>query len=140
MNVSASCGLLPLPACGERVGVRGVLHGARLAETPPHPALRADLSPHAAGESHMDLRRLLPWTARGILKTTPAQWRESDGQIQEGFSAAGGPACGQCTARSAGGAVHRAGGGFVWGRIVLGHGGFRRVEGRAVAALPWSGA
>ncbi|RXT50972.1 hypothetical protein B5V03_05615 [Bradyrhizobium betae] len=45
---------LRLPACGERVGVRGNLRGAvavGLAESPPHPesALRANsgLSPHA---------------------------------------------------------------------------------------------
>src|SRR5580704_4043405 len=38
---------LPLPACGERVGVRGRFHKLRLAERPPHPALRADLSPLA---------------------------------------------------------------------------------------------
>src|SRR5581483_10004464 len=98
---------------GDSVGVNvraPLMHEAsRSGSAPPLPVF-------TAGESHMDLRRLLPWTARGILKTTPAQWRESDGQIQEGFSAAGGPACGQCTARSAGGAVHRAGGGFVWGR------------------------
>src|SRR5215831_19144045 len=29
--------LLPLPACGERVGVRGRFHRLRLAEAPPHP-------------------------------------------------------------------------------------------------------
>ena len=39
--------LLPLPACGERVGVRGTLSAFELAESPPHPALRADLSPQA---------------------------------------------------------------------------------------------
>src|SRR6202011_4957679 len=37
--------LLPRPACGERVGVRGSLDRHRLADGPPHPALRADLSP-----------------------------------------------------------------------------------------------
>jgi hypothetical protein len=31
----------------ERVGVRGPLHGLRLAEAPPHPSLRVDLSPQA---------------------------------------------------------------------------------------------
>src|ERR1700676_3201303 len=34
-------------ACGERVGVRGTLHRLRLVDSPPHPALRADLSPQA---------------------------------------------------------------------------------------------
>ena len=29
--------LLPRPACGERVGVRGTLHALGLAESPPHP-------------------------------------------------------------------------------------------------------
>jgi hypothetical protein len=29
---------LPLPACGERVGVRGHFHALRLSGTPPHPA------------------------------------------------------------------------------------------------------
>ena len=38
---------LPLPACGERVGVRGPLRESELVERPPHPALRADLSPQA---------------------------------------------------------------------------------------------
>jgi hypothetical protein len=40
-------GALPLPARGERVGVRGTLDRLGLAESPPHPALRADLSPQA---------------------------------------------------------------------------------------------
>jgi hypothetical protein len=44
---SAGSSLLPLPACGERVGVRGTLDGLGFAESPPHPALRADLSPQA---------------------------------------------------------------------------------------------
>jgi hypothetical protein len=38
---------LPLPARGERVGVRRPLHESELVEAPPHPALRADLSPQA---------------------------------------------------------------------------------------------
>jgi len=49
--------LLPLPACGERVGVRGPLReselsslGLRLAERPPHPARKgAPTSPRTAG-------------------------------------------------------------------------------------------
>src|SRR5216684_7581243 len=43
--------VLLLPACGEKVGMRGTLHALGLAENPPHPyfALRAksDLSPRA---------------------------------------------------------------------------------------------
>src|SRR5262249_38813437 len=44
--------LLPLPACGERVGVRGPLRRLRLAEAPPHRNERerrahSDLSPQA---------------------------------------------------------------------------------------------
>jgi len=39
--------LLPRPACGERVEARGILDRLELAESPPHPALRADLSPQA---------------------------------------------------------------------------------------------
>ena len=40
--------LLPLPAGGERVGVRGRFYRRRLAERPPHPdRKRSDLSPHA---------------------------------------------------------------------------------------------
>ena len=35
----------PLPACGERVGVRGPFHRLRLAERPPHPD-----SPRKRGE------------------------------------------------------------------------------------------
>src|ERR1700691_501711 len=45
---------LPRPACGERVGVRGTLDRLGLAESPPHPALRADLSPQA-GRGDRDL-------------------------------------------------------------------------------------
>src|SRR5216683_4906291 len=51
MIVETRRDLLPLPACGERVGVRGTLGTAGLAESPPHPetSLRAasDLSPQA---------------------------------------------------------------------------------------------
>jgi hypothetical protein len=42
--------LLPLPASGERVGVRGPFDEGGLAETPPHPKFanaNFDLSPHA---------------------------------------------------------------------------------------------
>src|SRR6202163_2495826 len=47
MSNERSRPLLPRPACGERVGVRGTLNRLGLAESPPHPALRADLSPQA---------------------------------------------------------------------------------------------
>jgi len=45
--------LLPLPACGERVGVRGPFHESELVERPPHPgrAKRRDpTSPRKRGE------------------------------------------------------------------------------------------
>ena len=42
---------LPLPACGERVGVRGTLRGVQCAESPPHPAPKeAPTSPRKRGE------------------------------------------------------------------------------------------
>src|SRR6266550_3669860 len=89
---------------------------------------RFSLSPLAAGESHMDLRSLLPWSARWILKTTPAWRRESDGEIQEDFSTVAGPAGRQCAARSGGGAGHRLGGDAVRGRDLLGHGRVRASQ------------
>src|SRR6478672_1472634 len=50
-------GALPLPACGERVGVRGPLRGAQnRGEAPSPAALRATTSPRARGEV-MLLRR-----------------------------------------------------------------------------------
>src|ERR1700732_2049008 len=93
------------------------------------------LSPQAAGESHMDFRWLLHWKARRILKTTPRSWRGSDAEVQEGLWAVAGPARGQCQARSVGGAVHRAGGDAVRSGVVLGYGGLRGFEGRAVSAF-----
>jgi hypothetical protein len=43
--------LLPLPACGERVGVRGTLDRLGLAESPPHPDRKNDpTSPRKRGE------------------------------------------------------------------------------------------
>jgi NitT/TauT family transport system substrate-binding protein len=43
--------LLPLPACGERVGVRGPFHKLGLVERPPHPARKsAPTSPRKRGE------------------------------------------------------------------------------------------
>src|SRR5262245_17106969 len=42
---------LPLPARGERVGVRGALHTVALAENPPHPPRKsAATSPRKRGE------------------------------------------------------------------------------------------
>jgi hypothetical protein len=41
----------PLPACGERVGVRGLVQALRLVDSPPHPARKsAPTSPRARGE------------------------------------------------------------------------------------------
>ena len=42
--------LLPRPACGERVGVRGTLDGVGLAESPPHPLALLATSPRTRGE------------------------------------------------------------------------------------------
>jgi precorrin-3B synthase len=51
MGPTARARELPLPACVERVGVRGPLHKLRLAETPPHPACKsAPTSPRTRGE------------------------------------------------------------------------------------------
>src|SRR5882762_7257799 len=88
-------------------------------------ATPGDLSPHAAGESHMDLGLLLPCSARRILKTSPELGRTSDGQIRKGISAAAGPTCGQCKARTFGRAVCRAGCSVVWSGVVRGYGGLR---------------
>src|SRR5450631_1850956 len=98
------------------------------------------LSRLRAGESHMDLKRLLHWRTRRILKTAPESSRGSNGQVQENFPAVAGPARGQCEARSSGGAVHCAGGGAVRSGKLLGYGGLRTVEGRTVAAFPALGA
>src|SRR5215211_8002091 len=93
-----------------------------------------------AGESHMDLRGLLHWWARRILRTTPELWRESDAKVQEGFPAVAGPARGQRETRSVGSAVHCSGGSAVWGGLLLGHGRLRTIQGRAVAAFSAPGA
>jgi hypothetical protein len=43
--------LPPLPACGERVGVRGPVHALKLVDSPPHPARKsAPTSPRVRGE------------------------------------------------------------------------------------------
>src|ERR1700738_1155509 len=100
----------------------------------------ADLSPQAAGESHMDLRPLLHCFARWILRTTPAWRRESDGEAQEDFWTIAGPAGVQRAARSAGDIAYRIGGGSLRGRDLLGHGGVRTSQGRTVAAVSAAGA
>src|SRR5882757_4401649 len=93
------------------------------------------LSPARAGESHMDLRSMLHWSARWILRTTPEAEGESHGQVQESFSTPAGPSCGQCAARPAGGLDHCLGGDAVWGGDLLGHGRVWPGQGRAVAAV-----
>jgi hypothetical protein len=96
--------------------------------------------PMPAGESHMDLLPLLRCFASWILRTAPTCWRESNGEVQEGFPTFGGPAGGQCAARSAGGIGYRLGGGPVRSRDLLGYGGVWTSQGRAVAAVPAAGA
>src|SRR5262245_25367923 len=50
-TASSGAAFLPRPACGERVGVRGLIRRLRLAERPPHPARKsAPTSPRARGE------------------------------------------------------------------------------------------
>jgi hypothetical protein len=46
----SSAPLLPRPACGERVGVRGSRHAFALADSPPHPKPAASTSPRKRGE------------------------------------------------------------------------------------------
>src|SRR5690348_15847990 len=53
-------------------------------------SLALSLPPHRAGESYMDLSRLLHWKTRRILKTTPESWQGSDAEVQVGVSADGG--------------------------------------------------
>ena len=93
-------------------------------------------SPFCAGESHMDLRRLLQVHTRSILRSTPRAQVESDGEIQEGFSTVAGPQGGQRTARVAGGFVHCSCGDTVWRRGPLGHGHVWAIQGSAAAAGP----
>src|ERR1700688_955930 len=102
--------------------------------------LHYKLSPSGAGESHMDLPPLLHSFARWILRTAPTRRRESDGEVQEGFSTFGGSAGGQRAARFGGGIGHRLGGGAVRSRDLLGYGGVWTSQGRAVAAVFASGA
>src|SRR5215213_11014946 len=88
----------------------------------------------------MDLRPLLPWSARWILRTTPFLRRESDGQIQEDFSAVAGPSRGECATRTGRGTDYCLGGDAVWGADLLGHGGVWTSQGRPVAAVSSTGA
>src|SRR5262245_19513968 len=92
-------------------------------------ALLMLLSPARAGESHMDLRPVLHWSARWILRTTPTERRESDGQVQKVLWSDGRPACGQCPPRPSGAVGYRSGGDPVWGGELLGHGRLRPGEG-----------
>src|SRR5580704_2358526 len=70
-NAYGTTPLLPLPACGERIGVRGRFHKLRLAERPPHPrSLRSlDLSPHAGrGEGGASYAIALPASGGGNMR------------------------------------------------------------------------
>src|SRR5215467_8560967 len=59
--------LLPLPACGERGGVRGPLHRLRLAERSPHPARKsAPTSPRKRGEVKVAAKRDCPAVLREV--------------------------------------------------------------------------
>src|SRR6266852_1704682 len=65
--------VLLLPACGEKVGMRGTLHALGLAESPPHPdfSLRAksDLSPQAGrgkGTPHAAPSRIGGWNESAV--------------------------------------------------------------------------
>src|SRR5258708_8781756 len=65
--------VLLLPACGEKVGMRGTLHALGLAESHPHPdfSLRAksDLSPHAGrgeGATHAAPSRIGGWNESAV--------------------------------------------------------------------------
>src|SRR6202166_4204693 len=102
--------------------------------------LHYKLSPSGAGESHMDLPPLLHSFARWILRTAPTRRRESDGEVQEGFSTFGGSAGGQRAARFGGGIGHRLGGGAVRSRDLLGYGGVWTSQGRGVGAVLHLGA
>src|SRR5262249_17191797 len=80
---------------------------------PPHP------SPARAGESHLDLRCLLHWFGKRILKATPESRRELDAPLQEGFSILAGPAGRERETRSFGSSAYCAGGFGVRGNVVL---------------------
>src|SRR5262249_53742314 len=117
-----SGGLLPPPLWGG-----GGAAGSRL---PPPPCP----SPQGAGESHLDLRCLLHWFGKRILKATPESRRELDAPLQEGFSILAGPAGRERETRSFGSSAYCAGGCAVRGNVVLGHGGIRPLQRRAAAA------
>src|SRR2546427_10375512 len=96
--------------------------------------------PWRAGESHMDLGKILRWDARWILRTTPEPKGESHGEIQSGVSRAAGPSGSQFAARSAGGPGYCAGSSAVRGGELRRHGGFWSRQGEAVAPVPAAGA
>src|SRR6266446_9636006 len=126
------------PVSGRGQGRQPPKAGARSASLEPGraPVYSAQLlSPQAVGESHMHLRSLLPWSARWILRTTPAWRRESDGEIQEDFSTVAGPAGRQCAARFGGGIGRCLGGDAVRGGYLLRHGRVRASQGNPVAAV-----
>src|SRR5262245_8912952 len=52
-------GALPLPACGERVGVRGILGETQSEESPPHPLAALATSPRTRGEVEPAARSML---------------------------------------------------------------------------------
>ena len=67
--------LLPRPACGERVGVRGTLNTLGLADSPPHPdfslRVKSDLSPQAGRgdpSTHADLTQSHHALVRSIFR------------------------------------------------------------------------
>src|SRR5580700_10831249 len=80
-NAYGTTPLLPLPACGERIGVRGRFHKLRLAERPPHPrSLRSlDLSPHAGrGEGGASYAIALPASGGGNMhRALRMRWNAS---------------------------------------------------------------
>src|SRR6185369_16539276 len=122
-------------------GVRGRFHSPCISMRPlTRPPSAVDLSPHAAGESHLDLRFLLYWLRKRILKATLELRRESDAALQEGFSTLAGPASREREPRSAGNSGYCAGGCVVRRDVVLGHGGIRILQGRIVATVSAVGA
>src|ERR1700681_4376505 len=65
--------LLLLPACGEKVGMRGTVRALELAESPPHPdfslRVKSDLSPQAGrgeGTDHAAPSRIGGWNDSAV--------------------------------------------------------------------------
>ncbi len=91
---------LPLPACGGEtsearswwVGVRGSLRRAGLAESPPHPALCADLSPQA-GRGILKQQRVnqFVFATHGALSLPSPLWGGVGGGGPHGRSRCGTP-------------------------------------------------